>query len=98
MKQDSVTEEKAIVIDYPQRGELISSEEYSIRIEALEAAKVEISIDGGPWQPCRLSVGYWWYDWAGYLPGRHEIAILAADENGSILGEAQRQVRVGSED
>lgn len=98
MKREVVMAEKTVVIDYPQRGELITSKEYAIRIEAKEAAKVELSIDGGPWQLCRFAVGYWWFDWSGYLPGKHELAVLTTDENGSTVGEAQRQVRVGSEE
>ena len=76
---------KAIVtVDYPQTGEVVTSPIYAIRITALEATKVEVFIDGGPWQPCRASADYWWYDWSGYLPGKHRIKVQAHTKDGQI--------------
>ncbi|MBI3547536.1 MAG: hypothetical protein HY078_00645 [Elusimicrobia bacterium] len=62
-----------VAVDHPRDDERILSNEYSIRISAAPAGKVEISIDGGEWQPCREAVGHWWYDWSGYGPGRHRV-------------------------
>lgn len=63
-----------IGIDYPQQDEVISSPQYSIRISAPKnATAVELAIDQDVWQPCRESVGFWWFDWAGYEPGEHEL-------------------------
>jgi DMSO/TMAO reductase YedYZ molybdopterin-dependent catalytic subunit len=53
-------------------------------------AKVEVQIDGGPWQPARLgpSAGHdYWRQW--YLPwdakpGSHQIASRATDRHGTV--------------
>jgi len=77
-----------VTIDYPQAGEVVTAPSYSIRIAAIEAAKVEVFIDGGilaAWQPCRFSADYWWYDWSGYLPGKHRIKVQAHTEDGRIV-------------
>jgi len=61
-------------IEYPKMDESIGSREYTLRIAAPEAVDaVDVSIDQGPWLPCRKDVGYWWYDWSGYAEGAHEI-------------------------
>ncbi|MDE2039250.1 MAG: hypothetical protein KGO96_06655 [Elusimicrobia bacterium] len=75
-------EEAALAIDYPKAGESVAAPGYTLRLAAAEAATaVEVSIDGGSWLPCRLSVGYWWYDWSGYAAGPHllEARLRAAD-------------------
>ncbi len=75
-------------IDYPQEDETITSPHYTFRIKApLNAEKVEICIDGAPWQLCRYSSGFWWYDWAGYGCGEHEIVarILPFDSRNYTL-------------
>lgn len=70
-------------VDYPREGENISSHHYTFRIGIpVEAERVEISINGSPWQPCRPAVGYWWYDWSGYEPGSHQAAIRALTPDG----------------
>lgn len=61
-------------IDYPAQDEKIDSREYSLRISASEAGmNVDVSIDQGPWLPCRKASGHWWYDWSGYDAGEHEV-------------------------
>lgn len=73
--QDIETAVKAS-IDFPKEGELVTSPHYSFRIEApLNAEKVEICIDGSPWQLCRYASGRWWYDWSGYQSGEHEVVV-----------------------
>lgn len=73
-------------IDYPQLGEKITSRDYSFRLSAPESAdEVGVSINQGPWQACRRSVGYWWYDWSGYDYGEHEIIARARAKNGRWL-------------
>ncbi|MFH2204759.1 MAG: hypothetical protein ABIJ96_16720 [Elusimicrobiota bacterium] len=68
-------------IDYPFGGETITSERYTLRIGTKEGGRMEVSLDGGPWQSCRRSQGYWWFDWSGYQPGRHTaVARLSADD------------------
>ena len=75
-------------IDYPQEEETITSPHYTFRIKApLNAEKVEICIDGGSWQLCRYSSGFWWFDWADYASGEHEIVarILPFDSRNYTL-------------
>lgn len=75
-------------IDYPQEDEVITSEHYTFRIKApLNAEKVEVCIDGSPWQLCRYSSGFWWYDWAGFATGEYEIVarILPFDSKNYTL-------------
>ena len=46
------------------------------------AEQVEISIDGGVWQNCRLTSGYWWYDWSAIRPGRHTLVARMRTPDG----------------
>ena len=93
MAATTLTETRATV-DYPQAGEVVTSPDYTIRISAIEATKVEVFIDEGSWQPCRFSAGYWWYDWSGYLPGKHQIKAQAHKEDGQIVTSRPRQLMV----
>lgn len=91
------------VLDHPQQGEKITAPQYTFRIGTLGAIeRVEISINTGPWQPCRNSVGYWWYDWADYATGRYQAAVRAQTKDGQkfttepckfqvVLGTDQKQ-------
>ena len=63
---------KEVAVDYPQERELVTSPEYTFRVATKAASRVEISIDDNMWQPCRQADGYWWYDWTGYMSGRHQ--------------------------
>lgn len=69
-------------IAFPGDGETISHPSYSFRIEtSAKAAGVDICIDQGDWEPCRESLGLWWYDWNGYDSGEHEaVARLRGPE------------------
>ncbi|MEW6556935.1 MAG: hypothetical protein AB1349_06230 [Elusimicrobiota bacterium] len=63
-----------VLIDYPQENEVITSPTYTIRIGANSSTNsVRVKIDTGDWSQCRQSVGYWWFDWANYPAGAHEI-------------------------
>ncbi|OGR44335.1 MAG: hypothetical protein A2X35_02605 [Elusimicrobia bacterium GWA2_61_42] len=74
------------ILDHPQRGEKITSPQYTFRVGATgDIERVEISIDHGAWQPCRYSVGYWWYDWAGYTDGRYQAETRARTKDGRLL-------------
>lgn len=89
------TIEAHVNMDYPKENEVITSSTYTLRFEASnETQQVEVSIDRGPWQPCRQSSGYFWFDWSNYMAGRHEIAIRARQLNGQIENLEPRQVRV----
>lgn len=71
-----------IWIDYPQEGERLLGPAYNVRLGVGGAEKAEISIDGGPWQNCRLTSGYWWYDWSGIQPGKHTLVARMRTSNG----------------
>ena len=72
-----------ISLDYPQAGETITASHYTLRLTVPEgAAYVEVSIDDSAWQPCRFSVGHWWYDWADYASGRHTLRARAMGQDG----------------
>jgi hypothetical protein len=60
-------------LDYPQVGEILTSPHYAIRVSTSATEGVSISIDGKEWQPCRESVGFWWYDWSGFSAGVHTV-------------------------
>ena len=83
-----------VIIDYPKHGETITSRHYTIRMGAMDAKAVEISIDNGPWQPARNSVGYWWYDWNNINQGTHEIIAKMHRADGSFLISKRRRCKV----
>lgn len=73
-----------VFVDYPQENERVTSNVYSFRIGvAPQAAKVEVSIDGGPWLACRNASGYWWHDWICFSPGDHQLVARAFLADGS---------------
>jgi len=72
----------AILLSYPREGELITSADYTFRAEAPSAKNMEISIDQSEWRTCRQAGGYWWYDWAGYRPGKHQAVVRMQLRNG----------------
>lgn len=92
--QEIVHAKPAVSVDFPQAGEGVLPGHYAIRITAPEAARVEISIDNSPWQPCREDSGHWWYDWTGFEPGNHQARVQALGGNGAILAVATRQITV----
>ena len=89
-------EESPILVNYPKLNEKITSNEYSFRIEAKAGGNVEISIDDGPWAPCRSAVGYWWFDWQVGTPGKHKAVARIRIDNGSETVTFPRYFLVGS--
>jgi len=81
----SVDPKSYVVVDHPQDGEIISGLHYAIRIGASDNGSVEISFDGGEWQPCRASAGYWWFDWGYFTPGIHDITVRLRDAEGQAV-------------
>lgn len=78
--------ESHLVVDFPQEKEVITHPEYTIRLGASsDAAKVEVSIDGGDFAPCRTAVGYWWYDWSGFSKIAHKISARLTTHDGRII-------------
>jgi len=70
-----------IAVDYPQARELVTSSDYTFRIAARAASRVEVAIDDCTWQPCRQTNGYWWYDWSGYASGKHQVTARIQPQN-----------------
>ncbi len=89
------TANEYVVVDHPKNLENITSRHYAVRISVGDAsAAVDISIDDGPWQACRHSVGYWWYDWSGFTPGMHQLLARTRMTNGGQLISKRRRCRV----
>jgi hypothetical protein len=87
-----------VIMDYPRDGEIITSSDYTFRLSASdEAQMVEVSIDGGPWQECRKAGGHFWFDWAHYMSGRHEIAGRAWLFSDQVEEAGSRHVHVNLE-
>ncbi|MEA3306756.1 MAG: hypothetical protein U9Q34_03125 [Elusimicrobiota bacterium] len=83
-----------LVMDHPKNNETIRSWHYAVRVGAGANCKtVDISIDDGPWQPCRHSNGYWWYDWTNYTPGTHQLVARMTKTNGQYLITKKRRCR-----
>jgi hypothetical protein len=88
--------EAAVAVDFPAAGERVASREYTFRITARAEGEVEISIDEGPWLPCRRAVGFWWHDWSGYAAGEHSVSarVHHGKRRGSISERRQFAVRL----
>lgn len=86
---------KVLEIEYPRQHETITSAGYSIRIAAMPGAKkVEVSIDGGAWEPCRQAEDAFWYDWFLFGSGEHELIARLPLANGQFLLTKPRLVTV----
>lgn len=88
------------VLDHPQQGEIITSPQYTFRVgTAGDIELVAVSIDQGPWRPCRNSAGYWWYDWSGYTEGSYQAEAKAQTEDGRVVtsGLCKFQVAFGTD-
>ncbi|KAF0124177.1 MAG: hypothetical protein FD154_2478 [Elusimicrobia bacterium] len=84
-----------VTLDHPVNGEKVTSPGYTLRVGTVgDAESVEISIDEGAWQPCRYSVGYWWYDWGGYAEGGHQAEVRACLKNGKVFSDGPVKFRV----
>ncbi|MCG2726279.1 MAG: bifunctional transaldolase/phosoglucose isomerase [Elusimicrobia bacterium] len=84
-----------VVIDYPKNLETINSWHYAVRIgTGLNCEKVDISIDDKPWQTCRYSDGYWWYDWTNYTPGTHQLTARMTKTNGQYIISTKRRCKI----
>ncbi len=74
-----------LTIDYPVKGEVVTSPDYCIRLSALPGNRVEVSIDGEQWNLCRESAGFWWFDWANYAVGNHTISAQIVSWDGKVV-------------
>ena len=83
-----------VLIDHPKNLETITSRHYAIRIAASAATSLDISINDAPWQGCRHSVGYWWFDWTNFTPGTHQLVARMHMKNGEYLISKRRRCKV----
>lgn len=85
-------ESETVRVEYPREGETLAHPSYTFQIGTVpEALRVEVSIDGGEWRPCRESLGLWWYDWEGYASGSHEaVARIEKDKEGILISSRRR--------
>ncbi|HBL18361.1 MAG: hypothetical protein A2X36_10890 [Elusimicrobia bacterium GWA2_69_24] len=77
-------EEAPLAVHYPKAEEVIAAKEYTFRIMTRLPGPVEISLDKGPWLPCRPAIGYWWYDWMCDGEGEHVIVARVFGEDNEI--------------
>lgn len=54
--------------------------EYALRIAGPETGRLEVSIDGAPYRPCRYADGYWWHYWSGNLQESHHMVVVIRSE------------------
>jgi hypothetical protein len=66
--QESRSSEETVV-----RG---SFSDFALRIAGPADGRLEVSIDGAAYQPCRYADGFWWYHWSGTLEGSHHMVII----------------------
>ncbi|MBN1823251.1 MAG: hypothetical protein JW803_02920 [Endomicrobiales bacterium] len=78
-----------IFIDHPINSEIVSGLHYAIRIGASDNGWVELSFNDGAWQPCRHSVGYWWFDWGYYTSGTYKLTARLKDGDGKIIATSK---------
>lgn len=81
-----------ITLDHPAENETIGKSHYAVRITTSDCERVEISIDGGGWTPCRNSAGHWWHDLYGLNAGEHKLA--ARMHNAGAAASAARKFKV----
>jgi hypothetical protein len=81
-----------ITIDFPKEGESINSMHYSFKIAThIPGVKVDVSLNGGGWVPCREAAGHWWFDWSAYSTGTYKLQARAALPGGAV--ELAREVK-----
>ncbi|MDD5304965.1 MAG: hypothetical protein PHS14_17850 [Elusimicrobia bacterium] len=64
-----------ISVEHPGIGQrsYFPESEYQVLDSSIEG--LELSIDGGAWQPCRRCDGCWSFDWTGYQSGRRQAVV-----------------------
>ena len=88
-------EQPRLEIDYPSADETIASRHYAFRISSPEPLiDVEVSVDRGPWLPCRHACGLWWYDWSDFEPGSHQLAARGTTRDGRPANSTFRRFNV----
>ncbi len=91
--KENIRKKHYVIVDFPDDNEIIYHSDYAIKIGASEADCVEISIDGGKWSLCRMSEGYWWFDWVNYPEGIHKIEARLRIKNRTVKNSIVRKCR-----
>ena len=69
---------KNICIDYPQNNETVYCGHYCFRLGSRKpCSAMQVSINGGEWQNCRYTNGYWWFDWWNFNTGNFYLEARA---------------------
>lgn len=50
--------------------------DFALRIAGPADGRLEVSIDGAAYRPCRYADGFWWYHWSGTLEGGHHMVVV----------------------
>lgn len=91
----TTNENRTIYIDYPAVGEVVASSDYTFRLSVpADVSYVEISVDRGPWQPCRNACGFWWADRSDLQPGAHTVSARAVTREGEPVNSLIRRFTV----
>lgn len=82
------------MICLPPAGMVCEAPDYTFRIDAPDAARVDVAVDGTEWRPGRFSGGYWYHKWRGCREGAHSVRAQAYAADGRILALESRQLIV----
>ena len=94
LKTPKAAKSPAVLLDYPQAGEAVRPGHYAVRVAAKPEVRVEVSVDGAPFQPCREAVGYYWFDWTPATPGEHTLVARAKNGGPRYAVSEERTVLV----
>lgn len=93
--REVVSGTKSVSIDYPVADEVIPCGYYTFRLGTISnVGWVQISINGGEWQHCRQTSGYWWFDWYVVQPGDFYVEAKVLLENGAEEKTDKRRFKV----
>ena len=95
-KPDTESAANTVTIDFPYEGESVFPGHYAIRISAETGDDVEVSVDGGAWEGCRESIGFYWFDWWGDHSGQHTIRARARAGKGRWAESEPRTFKVAT--
>ncbi|MFN3966695.1 MAG: hypothetical protein ACK4JE_03235 [Endomicrobiia bacterium] len=93
-KGNPLFKKKILTIDFPKENEIITSPHYTVRITSSENSLVELSINNGPWKPCRYDHDgsgnyYWWFDWSNYSKGPHKLIARIKNQKGKVVKKSE---------
>lgn len=50
--------------------------DFALRIAGPADGRLEVSVDGAAYRPCRYAEGFWWCHWSGTLDGGQPMIIV----------------------